>query len=73
MNDNKISKEQLIRRRDEILAELDRVGDAERIELDRDPEEQAIELEQEDVAIGRERSLRAELVDIESRLAEMED
>lgn len=68
MNDNKVSKEQLIRRRDEILAELDRVGHAERIELDRDPEEQAIEVEQEDVAISRERSLREELADIDSRL-----
>ena len=72
MNHNNISKEQLIRRRDEILAELDRVNDAERLELDRDPEEQAIELEQDDVPIARERSLRAELDDIESRLAETE-
>ena len=71
MNDDKINKEQLIRRRDEILAELDRVGDAERIELDRDPEEQAIELEQEDVARTMDQSLRKELDEIESRLAEM--
>ena len=72
MSDNKVNKAQLIRRRDEILAELDRVNAAERVELDRDPEEQAIELEQEDVPIARERSLRAELDDIESRLAGIE-
>ncbi|HYJ91182.1 MAG TPA: hypothetical protein VEV84_07735 [Pyrinomonadaceae bacterium] len=59
-----------MRRRDEILAELDRVNDAERIELDRDPEEQAIQLEQEDVSRTMEQSLRAELADIESRLAD---
>jgi hypothetical protein len=68
MNDSKTDKKQLTRRRDEILAELDGVNSAERIELDRDPEEQAIEVEQEDVAIGRERSLREELADIERRL-----
>jgi hypothetical protein len=68
MSDRNINKERLIRRRDEILVELDKVNNAERIELDRDPEEQAIELEQEDVSISMERSLRAELADIERRL-----
>ena len=68
MSDRNINRELLIRRRDEILVELDKVNNAERIELDRDPEEQAIELEQEDVSISMERSLRAELADIERRL-----
>jgi len=68
MNDKSGSKEQLIRRRDEIIAELDRVNNSERIELDRDPEEQAIQLEQEDVSISMEHSLRAELAEIEERL-----
>jgi hypothetical protein len=70
MTEKKTNRDQLVRRRDEILAELDRVNDAERIELDRDPEEQAIQLEQEDVSRTMEQSLRAELADIESRLAD---
>jgi len=68
MSESKPDKQQLVRRRDEILAELDRVNSDERVELDRDPEEQAIEVEQEDVPISREKSLRQELADIESRL-----
>ena len=57
------------RRCDEILAELNKVNNVVRIELDRDPEEQAIQLEQEDVSITMERSLRAELDSIEEQLA----
>ena len=68
MSESKTDKQQLIRRRDEILAELEGVNQDERVQLDRDPEEQAIEVEQEDVSISRERSLREELSDIESRL-----
>ena len=68
MSESKPDKQQLVRRRDEILAELDRVNSDERVELDRDPEEQAIEVEQEDVSISREKSLRQELADIGSRL-----
>jgi hypothetical protein len=70
MTERTIDRKHLERRRDEILAELGRVNSAERIELDRDPEEQAIQLEQEDVSITMERSLRAELDSIEEQLAE---
>ena len=69
MSEPKVDRKQLERRRDEILAELDRVNNAERIELDRDPEEQAIQVEQEDVSISMERSLRAELDSIEEQLS----
>jgi len=70
MSEPKVDRKHLEDRRDEILAELNKVNNAERIELDRDPEEQAIQLEQEDVSIGMERSLRAELDSIEEQLAD---
>lgn len=70
MTERTIDRKHLERRRDEILEELGRVNSAERIELDRDPEEQAIQLEQEDVSITMERSLRAELDTIEEQLEE---
>jgi len=66
------NRDQLIRRRDEILAQLDRVNNNQRIELDEDPEEQAIQLEQDQVSTTMEQSLRAELENIEEELAEME-
>ena len=46
------SREQLIRRRDEIMEQLNRVNREERIELDTDPEEQAIQIEQDEVVIA---------------------
>ena len=66
-------KDQLIRRRDEILSQLNRVNEDERIELDTDPEEQAIQLEQDQVSTSMERSLRTELENIEEQLAEMNE
>lgn len=68
MTDRKPSREELIRRRDEIIAQLDRVNAEQRIELDRDPEEQAIQLEQDQVAISMETNLRRELAMIEDQL-----
>lgn len=62
-------RDQLIRRRDEILAQLNRVNEDQRIELDRDPEEQAIQLEQDQVSISMEGGLRRELAEIEDQLA----
>jgi hypothetical protein len=70
MNDGNAVKTQLVRRRDEILAQLERVNNDERIELDRDPEEQAIQIEQEEVSVSMEDNLRRELAEIEERLAE---
>ena len=66
------SKEQLIRRRDEINEQLNRVNRDERIELDNDPEEQAIQIEQDEVAVTMEANLRRELADIEDRLLDLE-
>jgi hypothetical protein len=62
------SREQLIRRRDEINEQLNRVNRDERIELDNSSEEQAIQIEQGEVAVTMEANLRRELADIEDRL-----
>jgi hypothetical protein len=62
------SREQLIRRRDEINEQLNRVNREERIELDNDPEEQAIQIEQDQVAVTMEANLRKELAIIEDAL-----
>jgi len=64
------SREQLIRRRDEINEQLNRVNREERIELDNDPEEQAIQIEQGEVAVTMEANLRKELAMIEDALEE---
>lgn len=70
MNDKNVSREQLERRRDEINAQLEKVNQNLRMELDHDPEEQAIEIEQEEVAIIMEHNLRKELNEIEERLGD---
>ena len=69
---DKVSKENLIRRRDEILDQLNKVDGDLRIELDRDPEEQSIQPEQDQVAITMESQLRRELEEIEDQLLEYE-
>ena len=66
------SKEDLIRRRDEINEQLNRVNGDLRLELDRDPEEQALQLEQDQVAITMEANLRKELAAIEDQLLDLE-
>lgn len=71
MAENKPSREHLIRRRDEILEQLNGVNTAQRIELDRDPEEQAIQLEQDQVPVSMEGNLRRELAVIEDQLLDM--
>jgi hypothetical protein len=68
MTDTKFSREQLEQRRGEILEQLNRVNQDQRIELDRDPEEQAIQIEQDEVANSREVGLRRELAAIEDML-----
>ncbi len=68
MPEHKPSREQLIRRRDEIMNQLNRVNGEQRIELDRDPEEQAIQIEQGEVATSMEENLRRELAVIEDQL-----
>ena len=71
MADTNSVRENLIRRRDEIYQQLNRVNTEQRIELDRDPEEQAIQLEQDQVAVSMEENLRRELAVIEDQLEEM--
>jgi RNA polymerase-binding transcription factor DksA len=73
MTENRTSRTDLERRRNQILEQLNDVNNAERIELDRDPEEQAIQVEQEDVSISMEDNLRRELAGIENQLAEMDE
>lgn len=67
----KPSRDHLLRRRDEIIAQLGRVEGDLRVELDRDPEEQAIQIEQDQVAIAMEDNLRRELVEIEDMLLDI--
>jgi RNA polymerase-binding transcription factor DksA len=68
------TKEQLEKRRDEILAQLNRAGDnlREGFELDENPEEQAIQIEQDEVLIGIEANLQKELAVIEDKLLDLE-
>jgi RNA polymerase-binding transcription factor DksA len=72
MTQNQPSKEDLIRRRDEINEQLDRVNGDLRIELDPDPEEQSQQVEQDEVAITMEANLRRELAVIEDQLLDLE-
>lgn len=73
MKEIKQTREQLEKRRSEILAQLNRVNGDLRMELDRDPEEQAIQLEQDEVSISMEDNLRKELATIEDQLLDFED
>ena len=73
MKEIKRTKKQLEKRRDEINAQLSRVNEDLRIELDNDMEEQSIQLEQDEVSMTMEANLRKELNDIEDKLLEFED
>jgi hypothetical protein len=66
------TREQLENRKNEILSQLTRVNQDERIKLERDLEEQAIQIEQNEVAISMEENLQKELIEIEERLLEFE-
>lgn len=67
------TKEQLLKRKEEIENQLDKVNQKERLELDNDLEEQAIQTEQEEVAVAMEENLRKELNQIEDQLLDFED
>ena len=73
MPEIKQTKEQLLKRRDEILGQLDRASDdlREGLELDPNPEEQAIQLEQDEVLIGIEANLQKELAEVEDKLLDL--
>lgn len=66
------TKEQLEERRTEILAQLEKVNEDLRQQLDSDPEEQAIEVENDQVAVTMESNLRRELAVIEDQLLDLE-
>ena len=73
MAEIKRTKEQLLKRRDEIEQQLNLVNQEERIELDNDMEEQAIQMEQHEVYNTMEDNLRKELSVIEDALLDFED
>ncbi len=68
----KRTKEQLEKRHDEILKELNEVNEDLRIELDNDQEEQAIEVENQEVPVSYEKNLRKELAEVEGELQDLE-
>ena len=72
MKNGKRTKEELIKRRDEINAQLEKTNEAQQIELDQNMEDQAIQVEQDEVAMTMEANLRKELDEIEFDLAEIE-
>ncbi|MGI8467621.1 MAG: hypothetical protein ACR2N3_04135 [Pyrinomonadaceae bacterium] len=69
----KQTKKQLEKRRDEIDAQLNKVNQKERINLDTDMEEQAIQVEQQEVSTTTEENLQKELTDIEEKLSAMDE
>lgn len=73
MPETKQTKEQMLKRRDEINDQLNRVNRDLQMELDRDAEEQAIQVEQTEVSVTMEANLRKELADIEDKLIDLED
>ena len=73
MKEIKQTREQLEKRRDEINAQLTRVNQSLKMELDNDIEEQATEIEQEEVSSTMEANLREELNQIEDKLLDFKD
>jgi len=73
MPEVKHTKEQLLRRRDEINAQLGRVNQDLQMPLDQDEEDRAIQTEHDEVSIARESNLRRELSQIEDQLLDFEN
>jgi len=67
------TRENLTRRRDEIISKLEGVNSDQLIELDPNAEEQAIQIEQGEVATAMEDNLRRELIEIEDKLRDLEE
>lgn len=67
------TREQLLKRKEELENQLNRVNRDERLELDSDLEEQAIQTQQEEVAITMEANLRKELIQIEDQLLDFDE
>ena len=70
---NKQTREQMEKRLDEIKKQLNETNEDERIELDNDMEQQAIQMEQHEVSVTMEENLRKEMIQIEDKLAEMNE
>ena len=62
------TRQELEKRKNEILAQLTRVNEDLQMKLDRDPEEQAIQLEQDEVTTTMEANLQRELIEIEEQM-----
>ncbi len=73
MKEIRRTRAQLEKRRDEINAQLKRVENNERIELERDLEDQATQVEQQDVSTTMEANLQKELTEIEDKLLDFEN
>lgn len=73
MHNKKITKEHLIQRRGEILAQIGRLDDDIHNELDHHPDEQSIQLEQQEVTLSMVDGLNKELKEIEIMLLEEEE
>lgn len=73
MPEIKHTKEQLLRRRDEIHKQLNKVNQDLQMPLDQDEEDRAIQTEHDEVSIAREANLRRELAEIEDQLLDYEN
>ena len=72
MPEIKQTKEQLLKRRDEINAQLGKVNHDLQMPLEQKEEDRAIQTEQDEVSIAREANLRRELAQIEDQLLDFE-
>lgn len=73
MHDSKITREHLVKRREEILGQLNGLEAPIHEELDRNSDEQSIQLEQQDVTLSMVSGLNRELRQIEEMLLEMDE
>ena len=73
MHDTKITREHLLKRREEILRQLGGLETPIHEELDRNTDEQAIQLEQQDVTLSMVEGLNKELRQIEETLADYDE
>lgn len=72
MPEIKQTKEELLKRRDEINTRLGRVNKDLQMELEQNEEDRAIQTEQDEVSIRMEANLRRELAQIEDRLLDFD-
>jgi len=73
MREIKQTKEQLLKRRSEINAQLNKVNQDLQKPLAQNEEDRAIQTEQDEVSIAMEANLRRELTQIEDQLLDFEN